>query len=122
MWFKQHPWVFPAIIGGIGLLYVFLNIMAIRASKKYNRFVSGVPILGFIHLLIAGLISPCKWLAFLCVLDFTFWEFLSVITGIPRPKDTPEDPNTAEGSEGLEGLDAPEVSEVPEDSEDHASH
>ena len=117
MWFKEHPWVFPVIIGGIGLFYVFLNIMAIRASKKANRFVSGVPLLGFIHLLVAGLISPCKWLAFLCVLDFTFWEFLSVFFGIPRPKEGPDKPMPAEGSkdskdsENTETLDDPAISE-----------
>ena len=83
MWFKMHPWVFPILIGGIGLLYVILNIGAILETKKIQRegsdhHISGIPILGGIHLLIAGLISPCKWLALLCVLDFTCWEFVYV--------------------------------------------
>ena len=76
MWFKMHPWVFPAGLGGIGLLYLILNVACIIESKKQKRFISGIPLLGGIHILIAGLISPIKWLALLCVLDFTFWELL----------------------------------------------
>ena len=84
MWFKMHPWVFPIIIGIIGILYVIYNIGAaitsIRIQKKgEDRHISGIPFLGGLHLLIAGLISPCKWLAFLCVLDYTIWMFLYVI-------------------------------------------
>ncbi|MBR7019711.1 MAG: hypothetical protein IKI15_01480 [Lachnospiraceae bacterium] len=84
MWFKQHPWVFPIIIGVIGFLYIILNICANVESKKIqargeDRHVSGIPWLGGIHLLIAGLISPCKWLALLSVLDYTFWEFIYVV-------------------------------------------
>lgn len=36
-------------------------------------------IIGGIHILIAGLISPCKWLALLCVVDYTFWSFLYAV-------------------------------------------
>lgn len=95
MWFKMHPWVFPAILGGIGIFYLVLNIGADLTSRKLqkegqDRHVSGIPFLGGIHLLIAGLISPCKWLALLCVLDFTFWEFLYVVF-IYRGNDKPKD-------------------------------
>lgn len=83
MWFKMHPWVFPIIIGAIGLLYFAINIGAIIESKRLQKegsdhHVSGIPFLCGIHLLIAGLISPCKWLALLGLLDFTFWEFIYV--------------------------------------------
>ena len=98
MWFKQHPWVFPIIIGVIGFLYITLNICANVESKKIqargeNRHVSGIPFLGGIHLLIAGLISPCKWLALLSVLDYTFWEFIYVVFFYERrnkPKEEAE--------------------------------
>ena len=78
MWFKMHPWVFPIIIGIIGFLYIAINIGAALETKKIQKagsdhHVSGIPILGGIHLLIAGLISPCKWLALLFVLDYTIW-------------------------------------------------
>ena len=83
MWFKTHPWVFPAIIGAIGILYIFINIGAALETKKIqargsNHHVSGIPILGGIHLLIAGLISPIKWLAVFAALDYTIWMFLYV--------------------------------------------
>ena len=78
VWIKMHPWVFPAIIGGIGILYLIINIGAVIETKKIqsngsDHHISGIPLLGGIHLLIAGLISPVKWLAILCVLDYTFW-------------------------------------------------
>lgn len=81
MWFKMHPWVFPAIIGGIGILYILINIGAAMETKKIqargiDHHVSGIPLLGGIHLLIAGLISPIKWLALTFILDYTFWLFL----------------------------------------------
>ena len=81
MWFKMHPWVFPIIFIVIGILYIFINIGAALETRKIQRqgsdhHVSGIPILGGIHLLIAGLISPCKWLALLFVLDYTIWLFI----------------------------------------------
>ena len=60
MWFKMHPWIFPAILGGIGLFYLVFNIGAILTSRKLQKegsdhHVSGIPFLGGIHILIAGL-------------------------------------------------------------------
>ena len=37
MWFKMHPWVFPAILGGIGLFYLVFNIGAILTSRKLQK-------------------------------------------------------------------------------------
>ncbi len=34
MWFKMHPWVFPTIIGCLGILYLICNIGAIIETKK----------------------------------------------------------------------------------------
>ena len=84
MWFKMHPWVFPIIIGSIGILYLIINIGAIIETKKIqakgsDHHVSGIPFLGGIHILIAGLISPIKWLALLCVLDFSILSFLYAV-------------------------------------------
>lgn len=79
MWFKMHPWVLPAVVGGIGVLYLIYNVAAIFTSKKAKRYISGFPFLGGIHLLIAGLISPIKWLALLCILDYTIWSFLYAV-------------------------------------------
>ena len=71
----MHPWVFPCIFFGIGVLYLFINVGASRETKKLrergiDHHVSGVPLLGGIHFLIGGLISPVKWLALLCVFDY----------------------------------------------------
>ena len=84
MWLKMHPWVFPIIIGVIGLLYILLNIGANIETKKIqakgsDHHVSGFPFLGGIHLLIAGLISPIKWLALLFIFDYTIWIFLYAV-------------------------------------------
>ena len=84
MWFKQHPWVFPIILGLIGIGYIALNIGAGLESRKIqargeDHHVSGIPFLGGIHLIIAGIISPCKWLALTGLLDYTFWMFLYAI-------------------------------------------
>ena len=54
---------------------MIINVGASRETKKLrakgiDRHVSGVPVLGGIHFLIGGLISPCKWLALLCILDY----------------------------------------------------
>lgn len=78
---SNHPWVLSGIVAGIGILYIVLNFLAIQKGKRENRFISGIPFIGGIHLLIAGIISPCKWLALLCVLDFTIWEFVSAVKG-----------------------------------------
>lgn len=72
------------LFGGIGLFYLVFNIGAILTSRKLQKegsdhHVSGIPFLGGIHILIAGLISPIKWLALLCVLDYTFWSFLYAV-------------------------------------------
>lgn len=73
---SNHPWKLFGIVAGIGILYLVLNFMAIQKGKRENRFISGIPFIGGIHLLIAGILSPCKWLALLCILDFTGWQFL----------------------------------------------
>ncbi len=100
MWFRMHPWVFPIIIGSIGILYLILNIGATIETKKIqakgsDHHISGIPFLGGVHLLIAGLISPIKWLALLCVLDYTFWSFLyAVFIGdCFKKNDAPEEEN-----------------------------
>lgn len=76
---RQYPWVFPGIAGGIGILLSLLNLRVIRSAKKKNSYVAGVPFVGGFTILIAGLASPCKWLALLCLCDCTIWEFVSAL-------------------------------------------
>lgn len=87
---SNHPWVLSSVVAGIGILYIVLNYLAIQKSKRENRFISGIPFIGGIHLLIAGLLSPCKWLALLCILDFTIWNFIYSIcaSGYSKNKRT----------------------------------
>lgn len=71
MWFKLHPWAMPGILGTIGLFYLIVQIpIFFEKNKKDGRNHSGVPFIGGLHFLIGGLISPCKWLAVLCLLDY----------------------------------------------------
>ena len=71
MWFKLHPWAMPIFLGVIGLLYFIVQIpIFFEKTKKDGRNHSGVPFVGGLHFFIAGLISPCKWLAALCLLDY----------------------------------------------------
>lgn len=76
---SDYPWLAPAIVGGIGVLYIVLNLLAMNKSKKEGRFISGIPFIGGVHLLVAGLMSPIRWLALLCLLDFTIWNFVAAI-------------------------------------------
>ena len=102
----MHPWVFPCIFWGIGFLYLIINVGANIETKKLRKkgidyYVSGVPLLGGIHFLIAGLISPVKWLALLCVLDYTFLSFLySKFTG-DRSKKNEENDEVCDLKEGI---------------------
>lgn len=71
MWFELHPWAMSIILGAIGLLYFIVQIpLFFEKSKKDGRNHSGLPFVGGFHFFIAGLISPCKWLAILCLLDY----------------------------------------------------
>lgn len=53
----------------IGLFFVIVSYAATRTKS------SGVPIVGGIIILIGGLLSPIKWLALLCFVDYGFWYF-----------------------------------------------
>lgn len=57
----------------LGLLSVFVTYGAARASAKSGRYVSGIPFVGLILLLIGGLISAFKPLALLALIDPGPW-------------------------------------------------
>ena len=73
------------ILGFIGVLYIVFNISAVFASKKEGRFISGIPFMGGVHIFLAFLLTPLKWLCFLCLLDYTIPMFL--FTFIPEMID-----------------------------------
>lgn len=71
MWFSLHPWVMPVILWAIGLFYFIVQIpLFFETTKKDGLNHSGVPFVGGLHFFIAGLISPCKWLVILCLIDY----------------------------------------------------
>ena len=65
------------ILLAIGVMYIIINLTAVRASKKEGRFISGIPLLGGIHIFIAFLLTPLKWLCVLCLLDYTIPMFFA---------------------------------------------
>ena len=67
-------WTPAMLLGGIGLLLVIVSYGAILASKKENRHISGVPVFGGVLIALGFLLSPCKWLAFLGLIDYGIWE------------------------------------------------
>lgn len=68
---------------GLGLLCWFITIGARISSKKTGHYVSGVPGVGGILIIIGFLASPVKWLALIGLLDFDLWYFVvRVIPGI----------------------------------------
>lgn len=68
----QAQWVISTAIFAVGLIFwVITYIAAPLQSRKEHRFVSGVPGTAFVIFLLGGLLSPCKWLALLCLLDLS---------------------------------------------------
>ena len=65
------------ILLAIGAMYIIINLTAARASKKEGRFISGIPLLGGVHIFIAFLLTPVKWLCVLCLLDYTIPMFFA---------------------------------------------
>lgn len=88
MWFKLHPWALSIILGAIGLFYFIVQIpIFFEKTKKDGRNHSGVPFVGGFHFFIAGIISPCKWLAVLCLLDYAVIGSVYKIINPTRKKD-----------------------------------
>ncbi len=68
----QAEWVISIAIFAFGLLFwVITYIAAPLQSRKEHKHISGVPGTAFVIFLLGGLLSPCKWLALLCLLDLS---------------------------------------------------
>ncbi|WP_455528724.1 hypothetical protein [Huintestinicola sp.] len=68
----QAQWVLSTAVFAFGLLFwVITYIAAPLQSRKEHKHISGVPGTAFVIFLLGGLLSPCKWLALLCLLDFS---------------------------------------------------
>ncbi len=65
-------WLISIFSFAVGLLFwVITYIAAPIESKRKGKHVSGVPGASFVLFLLGGLLSPIKWLAFACLLDFS---------------------------------------------------
>ena len=66
-----REWFLSIIFWIIGLFaWVVTYIGAPIASRKSGKHISGIPGIAFIAFLIAGLLSPCKWLMLIALADF----------------------------------------------------
>lgn len=65
----------------IGLFFVFITYVAAPIESKIKgKFVSGLPGIGGFFIACAFLITPYKWLAFLCLIEWKiFWLIFKVI-------------------------------------------
>ena len=73
---KSNP--VSVIIVILGLLAWLVTIGARIESKRSGRFVSGIPGIGGILIIIGFLTSNYKWLALIGLLDFDLWYFIVV--------------------------------------------
>ena len=64
------------ILIGIGLFFVIMTYGAAYESSRSDHFISGVPFVGMIFLLIGGLISTFKPLALICLIDPGPWMMI----------------------------------------------
>ncbi len=78
-------WIPSIILFVIGMIFWSVTyIAAPLASRKYGRYVSGFAGVPFILFAAAGLLSPCKRLILLCLLDFSIVLLpYIIITGKP---------------------------------------
>ncbi|MCH5271415.1 MAG: hypothetical protein J1E83_11795 [Lachnospiraceae bacterium] len=79
-------WISSIIIGSVGVLFLIFTYAAVIKNRKEGRFISGCPLFGGVFIFIAAVISPCKWLCILCLLDYGVWMlpysiYLNVMCG-----------------------------------------
>lgn len=84
-------WILSIIIGSVGLIFLIFSYVAMIKNRKKGRFISGCPLLGGVFIFIAAMISPCKWLCLLCLLDYGVWMlpysiYLNIMDGKSNSK------------------------------------
>ena len=65
-----------AILVSLGVLAWVITIGARISTKKTGHFVSGIPGVGGILIILGFLVSSVKWLALIGLLDFDLWYFV----------------------------------------------
>ena len=72
----MSDWILSIVIGGLGILLIIANYIGLVLNVRKKQKGSVVPFIGAILILIAGLLSPIKWLSIFCILDPSIWLFL----------------------------------------------
>ena len=86
-------WILAGIVAAIGVFFLtvtYLTLYQAHKKKDTGEYTpSGVPCAGGICLILAGLISPCKWLALLGLLDYGLWviPYILLIEPIIRRRE-----------------------------------
>ena len=91
-------WGVCILLGSIGVFFLVMTYGALIVSRKSKHFVSGVPCAGGICIVIAFLLSPCKWLALLGFLDYGLWylPYLLIRDLVIDKKSAPTDLDDAD--------------------------
>lgn len=94
-------WGACIFFGLIGAFFLVMTYGALIVSKKSGRYVSGVPFFGGICIVIAFLLSPCKWLALLGFLDYGLWyvPYMLIKDLVTGKKSEPVDADDTEQEE-----------------------
>ncbi|MBP5363216.1 MAG: hypothetical protein J6Y71_09395 [Ruminococcus sp.] len=83
-----YRWLLTGLIAAPGFFFIFATYYCMYLGYKNRNnpdayTPSGVPCTGGIILIIAFLLSPCKWLAFLGLIDYGLWYLpYLLITGL----------------------------------------
>lgn len=65
-------WGFPVFSWAVALFFWILTyVVAPIQSRKSGKHVSGFPGVAFVFCILAGVLSPCKWLVLLCLSDIS---------------------------------------------------
>ena len=68
-----YPWVLPGLFIVPGAFLIIVSYLALIESDRKGAHISGFPLLGGILIFTGFILSPVKWLAFLCLADYGFW-------------------------------------------------
>ena len=55
----------------LSIVLLVISIIAPIQSHKSGKHVSGFPGVAFVFCILAGVLSPCKWLVLLCLSDIS---------------------------------------------------
>lgn len=78
---NTQMWIVAGLLWAIGAAaWIMTYILVPIKAKKKGKNISGIPGVAFVLFLIAGLLSPYKLLALLCLIDFSvFWLIKELI-------------------------------------------